>query len=256
MADSPERAAEHTEIVIRVLESLGLVIKKRKSILKPTHTIPFLGFIVNSLKMLLLLPEEKLKKIKVIYSNSSGKYAHSQRNIKFLRSVPSSSASFADGSPPLQGCSERLNSGNFSARRQSKLRYNQGSTLVDSRPCTSKWQGDYSSKSGFSNFLGCFEGQVGSSSLRIQQRMSLERARCPRPYKLLGAGSSISGSQSFFASYKREACPVWPGQPHCSSAHQMAGRYKISAPHSITTRHMVLRTRREHDDISNSCAGK
>ena len=62
MADSLERAAEHTEIVIRVLESSGFVIKKRKSILKPTQTILFLGFIVNSLKMLLLLPEEKLQK--------------------------------------------------------------------------------------------------------------------------------------------------------------------------------------------------
>ena len=63
-ADSPERAAEHTEIVIRVLESLGFVIKKKTSILKPTQTILFLGFIVNSIKMLLLLPEEKLQKLK------------------------------------------------------------------------------------------------------------------------------------------------------------------------------------------------
>ena len=64
MADSLERAAEHTELVIRVLESLGFVIKKKKSILKPTQTIPFLGFIVNSIKMLLLLPEGKLQKLK------------------------------------------------------------------------------------------------------------------------------------------------------------------------------------------------
>ena len=64
MADFPERAAEHTEIVIRVLESLGFVIKKKKSILKPTQTILFLGFIVNLIKMLLLLPEEKLQRLK------------------------------------------------------------------------------------------------------------------------------------------------------------------------------------------------
>ena len=64
MADSLERAAEHTELVIRVLESLGFVIKKKKSILKPIQTISFLGFIVNSIKMLLLLSEEKLQKLK------------------------------------------------------------------------------------------------------------------------------------------------------------------------------------------------
>ena len=64
MADSLERAAEHTEIAIRVLKSPGFMIKKKKSILKPTQTILFLGFIVNSIKMLLLLPEEKLRKLK------------------------------------------------------------------------------------------------------------------------------------------------------------------------------------------------
>ena len=64
IADSPERAAEHTEVVIRGLESLGFVIKKKKSILKPTQTISFLGFIVKSIKMLLLLPEEKLQRLK------------------------------------------------------------------------------------------------------------------------------------------------------------------------------------------------
>ena len=62
MADSLKRAAEHTEIVIMVMESL--VIKKNKSILEPTQIILFLGFIVNSLEMLLLLPEEKLQKLK------------------------------------------------------------------------------------------------------------------------------------------------------------------------------------------------
>ena len=45
----PDRAAEDTEIVIRVLEYSGFMIKKRKSILKPTQIIPFLHFIVNSL---------------------------------------------------------------------------------------------------------------------------------------------------------------------------------------------------------------
>ena len=87
---------------------------------------------------------------------------------------------------------------------------------------------------------------------------SLETARGPRPYQLhvLGAGSSISGSQSFYASDKEESCPVWPGQLHCSSIHQPAGRYKISTPHSIGTGHMVLRNGQEHGDISNSCSRK
>ena len=46
--------------------------------------------------------------------------------------------------------------------------------------------------------------------------------------------------RAFSASDKGESCPVWPGQLHCSSLHQSAGRYKVSTPHSIGTRHMVL----------------
>ena len=35
-----------------------------------------------------------------------------------------------------------------------------------------------------------------------------------------------------------------------------AGRYKISAPHSIGTRHSALSSRQEHDYISNSSSRK
>ena len=118
MADSPEQAAEHTKLAIKVLESLGFVIKKQKPILKPTQTIPFLGFIVNLIKMILLLPEEKLQKLKSSALSLLENVPTAREIFKFLGLMPSSSASFADGSPPLQGYSERLDSGNFSTRRQ------------------------------------------------------------------------------------------------------------------------------------------
>ena len=127
---------------------------------------------------------------------------------------------------------------------------------MDSRSCTSKWQGDYSAKSGFTNSLRCFKDQMGNSSGRNQHRRSLERARSPRPNKLLGVGSSISGSQSFSASDKGESCPAGLGQLHCSSIHYLTGRYRISTLHSTGTRHMSLCSRQEHGDISNSCSRK
>ena len=78
------------------------------------------------------------------------------------------------------GYSEKVDSGIFSMgdkvdyKELSIKRRDQGSTLVVSRPCTSKWQGDYSSKSGFTNFLRCFKDQMGNSSGRNQHRRSLE----------------------------------------------------------------------------------
>ena len=265
MADSLERAAEHTEKVIRVLESLGFVIKKRKSTLKPTQTIPFLGFIVNSLKMLLLLSDEKLQKLKSSALSVLENMPTASEILSFLGQCQAALPALqmaplhfrAIQRDLIQVISPQGDKVNYKKTNyKSVRRCNQGSTLVDSRPCTSKWQGDYSSKSGFSNFVGCFEDRMGSSSSRIQHSRSLERARSPRPCKSLGAGSSISGFHSFFASDKGESCPVWPGQLHCSSVHQPAGRYKISAPHSISTRHMVLHTGQEHGGISNSCSRK
>ena len=76
--------------------------------------------------------------------------------------------------------SEKVDSGIFSTgdkvdyKELSIKRRDQGSTLVVSRPCTSKWQGDYSSKSGFTNFLRCFKDQMGNSSGGNQHRRSLE----------------------------------------------------------------------------------
>ena len=183
---------------------------------------------------------------------------------QFLGSGPGSSGSFADGSPPLQGYPEKVDSGIFSMSDKvdyknyvyQKVRSRIYCTLVDSRSCTSKWQGDYCSKSGFTNFLRCFKDQMRNSSGRNQHRKSLERARSPRPNKLLGAGSSISGSQSFSASDKGESCAVGLGQLRCSSIHYLAGRYRISTPHSIGTRHTSLCSRLKHGDISNSCFRK
>ena len=261
MADSLEGAAEHTEIMIRVLESLGFVIKKKKSILKPTRTIPFLGFIVNSIKMLLLLPEEKLQRLKSSALSLLENVPTAREILSFLGQCQAALPALQMAPLHFRAIQRDLIQVIFPQGDKVNLKKNykpirgcnQGTTLVDSRPSTSKWQGDYSSKGGFSNFLRCFKDRMGSSSSRNQHRRSLERARSP---KLLGAGSSTSGSQSFFASDKGESCPVWPGQPHCSSVHQPAGRYKISTPHSTGTRHMVLRLREEHGDISNSCSMK
>ena len=79
-----------------------------------------------------------------------------------------------------QGYSERVDSGIFSMgdkvdyKKLSIKRRDQGSTLGLSRSCTTKWQGDYSSKSGFTNFLRCFRDEMGKSSGRNQHRRSLE----------------------------------------------------------------------------------
>ena len=55
---------EHTATVIGLLEALGFLINYPKSQLEPSQIIDFLGFIVDSLKRELRLPQVKLSQIR------------------------------------------------------------------------------------------------------------------------------------------------------------------------------------------------
>ena len=52
-----------TEMAMSLLESLGFIINKEKSILKPTQVLTFLGFTINSVNMTLNLPHDKVTAI-------------------------------------------------------------------------------------------------------------------------------------------------------------------------------------------------
>ena len=62
MAETESLLRDHTTAVIYLLENLGFVINHPKSELTPTQEIDFLGFTVNSTKMELKLPGEKIRK--------------------------------------------------------------------------------------------------------------------------------------------------------------------------------------------------
>ena len=64
LAESEELAWEHVMGLIYLLENLGFVINKTKSILEPTQSLEFLGFSVNSVQQELNLPAGKVKKIR------------------------------------------------------------------------------------------------------------------------------------------------------------------------------------------------
>ena len=63
VASSFAECMEQLSLLQKLLESLGFVINDGKSQLQPTTRICFLGFIIDSISMKLLLPEDKLQKI-------------------------------------------------------------------------------------------------------------------------------------------------------------------------------------------------
>ena len=64
MADSAEKLPAHTQILVNLLQELGFVLNTKKCVLEPSQIIEFLGFVVNSRLMTILLPEEKMEKVK------------------------------------------------------------------------------------------------------------------------------------------------------------------------------------------------
>jgi hypothetical protein len=64
MPETETLLKDHITAVIYLLENLGFVINHPKSELNPTEEMEFIGFTVNSTRMELKLPGEKIKKIR------------------------------------------------------------------------------------------------------------------------------------------------------------------------------------------------
>ena len=57
---------EHTAQVIGLLQNLGFIINFEKSMLTPSTTLEFLGFLINSRTMKFSLPQEKIMKVQTL----------------------------------------------------------------------------------------------------------------------------------------------------------------------------------------------
>lgn len=63
IGSSAVACAKNVEVTLRTLESLGFLVNYKKSDLVPSKICPFLGFVIDSYKMTLELPDQKRKKI-------------------------------------------------------------------------------------------------------------------------------------------------------------------------------------------------
>lgn len=64
ISSSRERSSQEAGIIVQILESLGFIINKEKSVLFPSQKIVFLGYVIDSVARTVSLPEEKLNKVK------------------------------------------------------------------------------------------------------------------------------------------------------------------------------------------------
>ena len=63
MGQSKEELVNQVGEILQFLQVLGFVINQEKSVLSPSHTIQFLGFMVDSALMMISLPQKKVEDI-------------------------------------------------------------------------------------------------------------------------------------------------------------------------------------------------
>ena len=84
MAPSKEEMTLARDTVVYLLQNLGFLINKKKSVLEPCQNIQFLGMEINSIKMTLTLAQEKKGKIAQQCQNLLGKSSVSIRELSRL----------------------------------------------------------------------------------------------------------------------------------------------------------------------------
>ena len=67
-----------------LLENLGVVINLEKSVLVPTQKLEFLGFVINTIDRILVLPDDKVKSIKFLCRTLLGQQLVSVRDLSQL----------------------------------------------------------------------------------------------------------------------------------------------------------------------------
>ena len=84
MAPSKEELTLARDTVVYLLQNLGFLINKKKSVLEPCQNIQFLGMEINSIEMTLTLAQEKKGKIAQQCQNLLGKSSDSIRELSRL----------------------------------------------------------------------------------------------------------------------------------------------------------------------------
>ena len=88
ISSSRELSSQEAGIIVQILESLGFIINREKSVLFPSQKIVFLGYVIDSVAGTVSLPEEKLNKVKEQTLSLSRNLQCSIRELAHVSSFP------------------------------------------------------------------------------------------------------------------------------------------------------------------------
>ena len=83
MAHTRKQCLEQAQLIVGLLEKLGYLINREKSVLEPTQRLEYLGFLIDTVEMKFFLPEMKILKIQ----NLAEKFLSEQTSARQLASL-------------------------------------------------------------------------------------------------------------------------------------------------------------------------
>ena len=203
-----------TEMTMSLLESLGFIINKEKSVLHPTQTFIFLGFIICSVNMTLTLPPDKVTKLRSQRHQLLTKEKvtlHSVARIlgtlDFFRLATSAgSTSHSQTSKSAETGATQI-SGQLQRRSDSILSGESGITMVDSQHRTLQRQPYSGSSSRSNDFHRRIETGMEGSLRQLENERKIPSSRrkgLPADVaELLIAATRSSTRKTYEFSWKR-----------------------------------------------------
>ena len=187
-----EKVQMYRDTVILLLQELGFVINLKKLVMIPSQEIEFLGMVINSKRMTISLPEEKLQKVKLcldLYQRPQVSIlqlmkvlGHLMLTIQAVLPAWQNSRTTADSSLKRK----EVLSGKQKFEQHLKI----GTSMVDKKFGDFQWY--FSSQTGSTSCApeGCFIDRLGCRSPRKINRRNMVISRKKMVYQRVGTTSS------------------------------------------------------------------
>ena len=202
LSEFREAAAQHLEVLIFLLEALGFIVNKEKSILCPSQELEFLGLSVDSQSLQLKLPIEKMKQIRKEAGQLQRKESMSARQLsQFLGKLNAASQAVLVTPLFLQESTRRSTESTAPGRPELRSspgtvhRSPGGADLVAEPPISVEWENSGSETSSDSDSVRCLSAGMGGSMQRSKHWRFMGPLGASVTYKLSGAPGSTVGTE-------------------------------------------------------------
>ena len=227
MAHTRVQCLEQAQLIVGLLENLGYLINREKSVLEPTQRLEYLGFLIDTVEMKFFLPEMKILKIQ----NLAEKFLQEQISARQLASLLGllQATLPAITIAPLyfrnlqRDLSKALNSS------EGKQSYRTVVALsLESRGELMWWKNWLPFHNG-KNFLVPKEQErfsqmpqrkAGELIWALRNRRTLVLGRANPAHKCSRTSSSFFSNKSLATQNRQATCSVCNRQPNCSNIHK------------------------------------